>query len=112
MLRFFGAGVLLLTIASSVTAGERYVEIWNPPEARVGAATGKCASKSHGAAASASVSVSRHNAARVVPRRVADPLPRSSLSKRAPVAAVKKTVVPPSGYIPRLITPEGNVLRV
>jgi hypothetical protein len=111
MLRFFGAGVLLLTIASSVTAGERYVEIWNPPEAGVGASIGKCPSKSH-ASASTSVSVSRHSAARVVPRRIADPLPRSSLSKRTPVAAVKKPVAPPSGYIPRLITPEGNVLRV
>lgn len=106
MFRFLGAGVLLLTIASSVTAGERYVEIWNPPEARVGSAAGKCAPKSRSAA------VSRRNATKVSPRRVADPLPRSAPSKHTPVVTVKKPAAPPSMSIPRLITPEGNVLRV
>jgi hypothetical protein len=112
MLRFFSAGVFLLTIASSVSAGERYVEIWNPPEARVGAVTGKCAPKIRGATAST------HSAGKVVPRRIADPLSRSASgtsntsSKRAPVSVVKKPAIPPSLYIPRVITPEGNVLRV
>ena len=106
MLRFFGTGVLLLTIASSVSAGERYVEIWNPPEARIGAPTGKCAPKTRGA------TVSSRNAGKVVPRRVADPLSRSVSGKRAPLSVAKKPSVPPSVYIPRVITPEGNVLRV
>lgn len=106
MLRFFSAGVILLTVASSVFAGERYVEIWNPPEARMGAAPGKCAPKARGAI------VSSRNAGKVVPRRVADPLSRSTASKRPPVAVVKKPLAPPSTYIPRMITPEGNVLRV
>ncbi|MGF6573880.1 hypothetical protein SAMN05443245_6406 [Paraburkholderia fungorum] len=106
MLRVFGAGVLLLTIASSVSAGERYVEIWNPPEARIGAPTSKSAPKTHGA------TVTSRNAGKVVPRRVADPLSRSAPVKHAPVAVVKKPSVPPSLYIPRVITPEGNVLRV
>ncbi|NKJ49869.1 hypothetical protein CIC12_24665 [Burkholderia sp. SG-MS1] len=109
MFRLLGAGVLLLTIASTVSAGERYVEIWNPPEARMGGAgavAGKCSPKSHSAASS------RHNATKVLPRRVADPMPRSAPSKRTPVVTVKKPAVPPSLAIPRLITPEGNVLRV
>jgi hypothetical protein len=107
MLRFFGAGVFLLTIASSVLAGERYVEIWNPPEARMGApAATRCAPKTHGA------TVSSRNAGKVVPRRVADPVSRSVSGKRAPVVVAKKPSVPPSVYIPRVITPEGNVLRV
>jgi hypothetical protein len=106
MLRFFGAGVFLLTIASSVLAGERYVEIWNPPEARMGAPAARCAPKTHGA------TVSSRNAGKVVPRRVADPVSRSVSGKRAPVVVAKKPSVPPSVYIPRVITPEGNVLRV
>lgn len=103
MLQFISAGVLLLTIALSVSAGERYVEIWNPPEARIGAAGGKPARKTRSP-------VSRHNAAKLTPRRVADPLTRSAPAKRAPAAVGKKPSVPP--YIPRVITPEGNVLRV
>jgi hypothetical protein len=106
MLRFFGAGVFLLTIASSVAAAERYVEIWNPPEARIGAPTSKCTPKSHGGA------VSSRSAGKVVPRRVADPLSRSMTGKRAAVSVTKKPSVPPSLYIPRVITPEGSVLRV
>lgn len=106
MLRVFGAGVLLLTFASSVWAGERYVEIWNPPEARIGAPTSKTAPKTHGA------TVTSRNAGKVVPRRVADPLSRSVPGKRPPVSVAKKPSVPPSLYIPRVITPEGNVLSV
>ena len=106
MLRFFGAGVFLLTIASSVLAGERYVEICNPPEARMGAPAARCAPKTHGA------TISSRNAGKVVPRRVADPVSRSFSGKRAPVVVAKKPSVPPSVYIPRVITPEGNVLRV
>lgn len=104
MLQFISAGVLLLTIASSVSAGERYVEIWNPPEARIGATSGKGAPKTHSPVAS------RRNAAKVGPRRVADPLARSAATKHAPAAVAKKPSAPP--YIPRVITPEGNILRV
>jgi hypothetical protein len=107
MLRFLGAGVFLLAVASSVSAGERYVEIWNPPEARIGAPACKCAPKTH------APTVSSHSAGKVVPRRVADPLAaRSATSKRAPVSVVKKPAAPPPLYIPRVITPEGNVLQV
>jgi hypothetical protein len=106
MLQFLSAGVLLLTIASTVSAGERYVEIWNPPEARMGAAAGKCVPKTHGAV------VSRRSANKVVPKRVADPLARATPSKRVPPSVEKKPAVPPPTYIPRVITPEGNVLRV
>jgi hypothetical protein len=106
MLRFFSAGVLLLTIASSVSAGERYIEIWNPPEARIGAPTTKGAPKTHGA------TVATRNAGKITPKRVADPLLRSAPGKRAPISVARKPVVPPSVYIPRIITPEGNVLRV
>ncbi len=34
MRRFLGAGAVLLMFASSVMAGERYIKVWNPPEAR------------------------------------------------------------------------------
>jgi hypothetical protein len=71
-----------------------------------GTLAGKCAPKSHSAASA------RRNATKVLPRRVADPIPRSAPSKRTPVVTVKKPAAAPSLDIPRLITPEGNVLRV
>ncbi len=37
-MRLIGCGLLALTFASSGWASEHYVEIWNPPEARQGAA--------------------------------------------------------------------------
>ncbi|MGY4727303.1 hypothetical protein [Burkholderia pyrrocinia] len=38
MVRLFGCGLLALTFASTGWAAERYVEVWNPPEARKPAA--------------------------------------------------------------------------
>jgi len=34
MFRFLSVGAMLLAVASTGVAGEHYVEIWNPPEAR------------------------------------------------------------------------------
>jgi hypothetical protein len=45
MLRFLSAGALLLAVASTAAAGEHYVEVWNPPEARVGQPAAKCKPK-------------------------------------------------------------------
>ncbi|MDN7905620.1 hypothetical protein QZM18_16095 [Burkholderia diffusa] len=38
MVRLFGCGLLALTFASTGWAAEHYVEVWNPPEARLPAA--------------------------------------------------------------------------
>lgn len=38
MVRLFGCGLLALTFASTGWATEHYVEVWNPPEARLPAA--------------------------------------------------------------------------
>jgi len=35
MVRLFGCGLLALTFASTGWAAEHYVEVWNPPEARL-----------------------------------------------------------------------------
>jgi hypothetical protein len=106
MLRVLGAGVMLLTLASTVAASEHYVEIWNPPEARLLKPVVKSKARQGKPAL----------IARVLPkagaRRVADPLAKAVPVKHAGSGSTRKTVSPNAIDIPRIMTPEGNVLRV
>ncbi|SDH22815.1 hypothetical protein [Paraburkholderia phenazinium] len=106
MLRFVSAAALLLAVASTAVAGEHYVEIWNPPEARIGQPAGKCKPKTGKPA------LLSHGMSKVAPRRIADPLAKASAGKPAGVDASKKATSPRFLDIPRIVTPEGNILQV
>jgi hypothetical protein len=107
-------GLLVLTFGCAALAGERYVEVWNPPVAHIpqttyGIKTGKKSGRK---------TVKRCP----VVARAGNPLAQRSHSSRV---RVKTSPVPPVApaypaatsapafeTIPRQITPEGNVLRV
>ncbi|MDR6495228.1 hypothetical protein J2797_005144 [Paraburkholderia terricola] len=101
-----GCGLLLLACTTFAFAGDHYIKIWNPPEARQRLFQGAGAPKS----------LSR---VRRVP-----PLEKTRAAHRTPTAATKlavkqgvagagtRRVTRDASEIPRLITPEGNVLRV
>jgi hypothetical protein len=104
MLRFLGAGAILLTVASSVSAGERYIEVWNPPEARGGALHAKRLHRP----------IHRHAGPQAVKFRARQspaPLPKA-VAKRSKAQDVLRPTEPDVTDIPRQITPEGNILRV
>lgn len=102
-MRVIIAGALLCALASTAFAAQHYVEIWNPPEARMGDAR---ASKGHGH--KDKVSKRRiPSADRLSPRRVAEPAPR------APAAVVPTKPAPDrTPEIPPKIGPDGNVMQV
>lgn len=106
MLRVLGAGAMLLALASTVAASEHYVEIWNPPEARLVKPAPKGKSRPGKSALIA------HVLPKAGTRRVADPLAKAAPMKHPISDAARKTVSPNVLDIPRIITPEGNVLRV
>lgn len=105
MFRFLGLGIMLCAAASTAMAGEHYVEVWNPPEARVG--------KPHCAVVARRPVASRHVVphamkarTRTVPAPVGRLVAKSDRRESVPAHA------PDMSEIPRQITPEGNVLRV
>ncbi|MGA7777228.1 MAG: hypothetical protein WCA85_05895 [Paraburkholderia sp.] len=106
MLRVLGAGAMLFALASTVAASEHYVEIWNPPEARLVKPATKC--KPH----SCKPALIAHTMPKAGTRRVADPLAKASPVKHGSNDAPRKTASPSVIDIPRIMTPEGNVLRV
>ncbi|OUL88428.1 hypothetical protein CA602_11240 [Paraburkholderia hospita] len=92
-----------LGVASTAHAGERYVELWNPPEARI--AHPSIAHKPvrrHRLAFHARESTARHTAVASIPTAV----------RPAPESKTAGTPKPTFDAIPRQLTPEGNVLRV
>ncbi|WP_407946079.1 hypothetical protein [Paraburkholderia haematera] len=97
--------MLLLACTSAAFAGEHYVEVWNPPEARGGLLQGTVAPKSP-------------TPKRRVPHLVKTRAHRPSTTatklavKQGTAGAGARHVTPDVSEIPRLITPEGNVLRV
>jgi hypothetical protein len=97
---------MLLAVASTAFAGEHYVEIWNPPEARLGQPVAKCKPKS------GKTALTTHGMTKAMPRRVADPLAKPATTRRTVGNGPTKTLAPRSVDIPRITTPEGNVLRV
>jgi hypothetical protein len=106
MLRFLSAGALLLAVASTAAAGEHYVEVWNPPEARVGQPAAKCKPKV------GKTALLPRGAGKVATRRVADPLAKAAAGKHAGGDNARKATSPRFIDIPRILTPEGNVLQV
>jgi hypothetical protein len=108
MLRVLSAGAVLFAVASSAVAaaGEHYVEVWNPSEARVGQAAAKCRPKV------GKTALLPRGAGKVVTRRVADPLAKVAAGKHAGGDGAKKATSPRFIDIPRIPTPEGNVLQV
>ncbi len=98
-------GLTALITVSAACAGERYVEIWNPPEA--GGAAGRHHLQTSRKAANHDRTggrVAHHHS----PRRVVAHAPAPA----APVRAASQASRPTFDDIPRQLTPEGNVLRV
>jgi hypothetical protein len=106
MLRVLGAGAMLFALASTVAASEHYVETWNPPEARLSKPATQ--SKPH----PGKPALIAHGMPKAAARRVADPLAKTTSGKHASGDASRKRMSPSTTDIPRIITPEGNVLRV
>ncbi|HEY2000215.1 hypothetical protein [Paraburkholderia sp.] len=112
MLQVLSAGAVLFAIASTAAAGEHYVEVWNPPEARLVKPAGKCMPNGKVAGKTALLS---HGSTRVAPRRIADPLAKSaSASAARHVGGNLGRKTPNQRFIdiPRIVTPEGNILQV
>ncbi|RDK01719.1 hypothetical protein DLM46_15230 [Paraburkholderia lacunae] len=104
-MKLVGCGLLLLACTSSAFAGERYIEIWNPPEARGGLLQGAGAPKSP---------AHKRRVPHLVKAR-AHRMPTTTTKlavKQGAAGAGTRRVTPDMSYIPRQITPEGNILRV
>jgi hypothetical protein len=114
-LRIFILPVALLSIASSAYAGERYVEVWNPPEARSAPAR-PAAQKKTGRKMSAK------KPSQTIAKKVTDPAASTTSATGAAGATgatsasasprVKVRPIDPNFDIPRKIGPDGHVLRV
>ena len=94
----------LLTTTATAFAGQRYVEVWDPPEAR-GSAPSNVVSQ-HRLAKKRAAPTKRtavRGKQRGVMKSVAAPLPASPATERR---------VPTFDDIPRRRTPHGDVLRV
>lgn len=104
MFRLMGVGAILFVVTSAANAGEHYVEVWNPPEARTG--------MPHRVKISHKAAIHRHVSLRTAKAHVGAQPPRL-LAKRHDVREdVPAASSPDMSEIPRQITPEGNVLRV
>lgn len=107
MLRVISAGAVLFMLASTVAASEHYVEVWNPPESRLVKPTSQN-NKLH----SGKPALIAHTMPKIAARRVAAPQAKAAPVKHVSSGALRKTVSPTVIDIPRIMTPEGNVLRV
>ncbi|MFM0353347.1 hypothetical protein PQR12_07690 [Paraburkholderia nemoris] len=104
-MKLVGCGLLLLACTSSAFAGEHYIEIWNPPEARDGL--------HQGAGAPKSLTHKRRVPHFEKTRVHRTPTTATKLAMKQGVASAgTRRVTPDVSEIPRVITPEGNVLRV
>ena len=98
--------VALLSLASSAFAGERYVEVWNPPEARM-APTRPAAQKKTGH------KVAARKSPQTIAKKVTDPAAANTARATPPASArVKVRPLDPNTDIPRKIAPDGHVLQV
>jgi hypothetical protein len=111
IVKLVGCGLLFLACTSSAVAGERYIEIWNPPEARGGLLQGTSASKSpaHKRRVPHLVKTRAHRTLGVPAKLAMKPGAANAVTN---ANAGARRVIPDASEIPRLITPEGNVLRV
>ena len=105
MFRLMGAGAILLAVASTGVAGEHYLEVWNPPEAR------QVKPPVCGKSKSGKTSLLSHSTSKAVPRRVTDSIGKVSPNRHTG-DSLQKRKTPRAADVPRIITPEGNVLRV
>jgi hypothetical protein len=100
-------GVMLLACASVANAGEHYIEVWNPPEAR----------QAPHASAHAAVKPKTHRVsatirtAKVKPNHVATSTVKPAKHAHA-IRALTWNAAPQARDLPPLLTPEDNVLRV
>ncbi|WP_322107114.1 hypothetical protein [Paraburkholderia sp. J41] len=116
-MRFFITGAVLCVLASTALAGEHYIEVWNPPEARTPGVHANGAGKKHAHHGSKRKLAS---ADRLTPRKVADPALRASAPTlpltptNGPGAAPSRTAPgnDRTPAIPPQIGPDGNVLQV
>lgn len=96
-------GLVITALTSVASAGEHYVEVWNPPEVRdnvpaVTAHVRKPLKK-------------RHVSIKALSSTAAHPVVKAPATKQS--ATAKQVDIPPAfDDIPRQITPEGNILRV
>ncbi len=106
-MKLVGCGLLLLACTSPAFAGDHYVEIWNPPEARGGVHHGPAAAKA---------AKHKHVAPRLVDAGVRPPAleaaPKAGQSRPHALDRDLHRAAPGTPEIPRLFTPDGNVLRV
>lgn len=112
-MRAITLSAMLVSLASTAFAAEHYSEVWNPPETRVTAPAPAAPAHRHaGAPKAAKPKLSANGATKPATRRVADPVPKMSAGKQPTAAPQDKEAAPPSLDIPRMIGPDGNVLRV
>lgn len=104
MFRLLSVGAMLFAVASTGVAGEHYVEIWNPPETRMQPSRSNKPKPGR-------VAVLPRHTTNATPRRVADPVAKSLPNARA-AKGPRKAAMPNATDLPRMMTPEGNVLRV
>ncbi|CAG9242117.1 hypothetical protein [Paraburkholderia caribensis] len=99
------SGLTFMALASAALAGGRYVEVWNPPEARGGVAEHTTRPE----AVARNPKKRRHSGINTASaqRRHTTRLAVPPSERRASAAAA-----PTFDDNPRKITPEGNVLRV
>jgi hypothetical protein len=98
-------GSVVMALATAAAAGERYVEIWNPPEAR---------NRAHELNSQARKPIKRRHVntsvLRTLPPTAKHRASATAFSGRPP--AIEPRVRPTFDDIPRRITPEGNISRV
>ncbi|MDT4783336.1 hypothetical protein FQZ97_156210 [compost metagenome] len=93
-------GLVTMVLATSAFAGERYIEVWNPPEAR-----------------SSATKYLKPSAHKSKNSRVGPPATSSRTRRVAKISPLRPATRARPGRltyndIPRQVTPEGNVLRV
>jgi hypothetical protein len=100
------AGVTAFSSAAAF-AGERYTEVWNPPEAQ----TSKAKGRAHNLVP---VQAKKKHKGGLTVKKVADRLAPAALSAAVPAAPHGKSnrSAAPNLQLPPLIGPNGQVLRV
>ncbi|TDF62321.1 hypothetical protein E1J61_30165 [Cupriavidus sp. L7L] len=89
-----------MVLATSAFAGERYIEVWNPPEARSSAAK------------YLKPSAHKRKNSRVAPPATSSRTRRVAKKSPLRLATTSRPGRLTFNDIPRQVTPEGNVLRV
>lgn len=105
-MRIILTGAVLCAFASTAFAAEHYVEVWNPPEARIGGTHPTTSGKK----AHSKKTAKRRSmlADHVTPRKVAEPALRES----APIAAPSVPATNRHPLIAPKIGPDGHIMQV